>query len=535
MEPEMAAAARPLQARLVDAFYASPLYGLMLRGGAPADFAHPPPAAFPGDPEAGALAVAGSLTLGKTTITVPPADWRRHESAAVVRALNGFAWLDDLVAAGGTAQGAALIAHWIDHDAGWHPLAWAPDVLGRRVTAWLAHAPLYADDARQRPRVLRSLARQLRHLARTAAAAPVGVPQLDALTGLVLGWSAGLIGNRVRTPIWSMLATVRSEQVLADGGHTARNPSAQLRALADLVLVREALVAAQEPEGFVDALVHAMAGMLRLFVHGDGGLALFNGASEGHPALIEAVLARVGGNLPGPLSVRASGFERIEAAHTVIVVDTGAPPRSPFDDDAHAGTLSFEMSVGAERLVVNCGGAALAEEAWRRAQRATAAHSTAVIDDTNSAEVLESGFGRRPEAVVVERESADGATWITAAHDGYVEPFGVIHRRRLFVARDGEDVRGEDTFEGRHDGGFAIRFHLHPDVKVSLMQTGAAALLRLPSGLAFRFQVSGAALDLEPSIYLGRAQIRRSEQLVASGRPAGGTTVKWAFRRIVGK
>ena len=67
------------------------------------------------------------------------------------------------------------------------------------------------------------------------------------------------------------------------------------------------------------------------------------------------------------------------------------------------------------------------------------------------------------------------------------------------------------------------------------MQTGAAALLRLPSGLAFRFQVSGAALDLEPSIYLGGAQPRRSEQLVATGRPAGGTTVKWAFRRIVGR
>jgi len=136
---------------------------------------------------------------------------------------------------------------------------------------------------------------------------------------------------------------------------------------------------------------------------------------------------------------------------------------------------------------------------------------------------------------VVERESADGATWITAAHDGYLAPFGLIHRRRLYVARDGEDVRGEDTFEGRHDGSFALRFHLHPEVKVSLMQTGAAALLRLPSGLAFRFQVSGAALDLEPSIYLGGAQPRRSEQLVATGRPAGGTTVKWAFRRIVGR
>jgi len=533
----MAGALSPLPWReqLLGAFYASPVYRVMLAGRAPANFAQPPPPAFPGDKEAGALALAGSLALGKVTVAMPPADWRRHESPGVLRALNGFAWLDDLVAAGGGAQAAALIAHWIDADAGWHPIAWAPDVLGRRVTAWLTHAPLYADDARLRARVLRSLARQLRHLARTAGAAPVGMAQLDALTGLALGWSAGLVPPRVRTPIWSMLAAVRSEQVLADGGHASRNPAAQLRALADLVLMREALAAAGEPEGFIDALGGAIAGMLRLFVHGDGGLALFNGGNEGSPALIAAALARAGGNLPGPLSVRASGFERIEAAHTVLIVDTGAPPGPPFDAEAHAGTLAFEMSVGAERLVVNCGGTAIAEAGWRRAQRATAAHSTAVIDDTNSAEVLDRGFGRRPDSVVVERESADGASWITAAHDGYVQPFGLIHRRRLYVARDGEDVRGEDTFEGRHDGTFAIRFHLHPDVKVSLMQTGAAAFLRLPSGLAFRFQVSGAALDLEPSIYLGGAHMRRSEQLVASGRPAGGTTVKWAFRRIVGK
>src|SRR6185295_6583213 len=129
-----------------------------------------------------------------------------------------------------------------------------------------------------------SLAQQLRHLARSAGEAPVGVPQLDAVTGLALGWSAGLIGARVRPQLSTLLGTVRGEQVLADGGHTARNPAAQLRALADLVLIREALAAAGEPEAALDEPVHGLAGMLRLFGHGDGGLALFNGGNEGRPA-----------------------------------------------------------------------------------------------------------------------------------------------------------------------------------------------------------------------------------------------------------
>jgi hypothetical protein len=56
------------------------------------------------------------------------------------------------------------------------------------------------------------------------------------------------------------------------------------------------------------------------------------------------------------------------------------------------------MSVGRDRVIVNCGAAPAAEAGWRDALRGTAAHSTLILADTNSSELKDEGLGRRPSA-----------------------------------------------------------------------------------------------------------------------------------------
>jgi uncharacterized heparinase superfamily protein len=114
----------------------------------------------------------------------------------------------------------------------------------------------------------------------------------------------------------------------------------------------------------------------------------------------------------------------------------------------------------------------------------------------------------------------------------------MIHRRRLYLAADGADLRGEDRLDpyrrSARGAPFAVRFHLHPEVRASLAQGGDAALLRLPKGGGWELRAGGARLSLEPSIYLGRGgEIRRCQQVVLSGHcDAQGMKVKWALRRI---
>ena len=95
------------------------------------------------------------------------------------------------------------------------------------------------------------------------------------------------------------------------------------------------------------------------------------------------------------------------------------------------------MSAAHERLVVNCGIYPGAPREWRHFMRYTAAHSTAVVDDTNSTEITDHGaLEYRAGNVLVDRADDQGAQWLDMSHDGYRSLYGIIHRRRLVaVAR----------------------------------------------------------------------------------------------------
>ena len=134
--------------------------------------------------------------------------------------------------------------------------------------------------------------------------------------------------------------------------------------------------------------------------------------------------------------------------------------------------------------------------------------------------------------VEAQRQEANGAHWLEASHDGWKKLFGAVHRRRLYMAESGEDVRGEDVVEAPTPQPFTLRFHLHPDVKASLQQDGEAVLLRLRSGGGWRLRADGARLSLEESIYLGGHQPRRTEQVVLTGYADGPQQVKWAISRV---
>ncbi|MEE8271796.1 MAG: heparinase II/III family protein [Alphaproteobacteria bacterium] len=532
--------------------YGSPIYSLTLGRSGPRDLALVPPDPWPGDAARGAALVGGEYGFaGETVLAEAPLWMPVGMGGDFLAELHGFEWLRDLRAAGGDAarrHARALVGSWIaEHDT-WHSLLWRPDVLGLRMASWLGSHDFFcasADDG-FRARVFASLARQLRHLTRALPGGLAGAPLLVALKGLVYG-TLCLPGDRVRLDhALALLERELVRQVLPDGCHVQRNPALHLTALRHLIDLRAVLRAGKM--GVPEALQHAidrMAPALRFFRHGDGGLALFNGAQQGEPVLIDTVLAQADARGRPLRSARHSGFERVLVGRTLVLMDAGNPAAAGLDRGAHAGTLAFELSVGRERMIVNCGaraGAALATDGpqavdWDQALRGTAAHSTVTVGATNSSELVPGGgLGRRPRSVTVERDEDDGAVLIDAAQDGYRPVFGITHRRRLYLSPGGDDLRGEDTLTGGADRPFAVRFHLHPSVQASTVQGGAAVLIRLARGAGWRLRASGGEVGLEDSIYVGEGgAVRRTSQVVITGRTgrdaAAPTVVKWALKR----
>ena len=523
----------------LQALAARPLYRHTLIGGVPDDLRVRIALRWPGDAKRGAAIAGGEIELGGELIRHPAPRWLPPSAGPEwIAAWHGFGWIADLTTAGGPTRDAAgdLVQSWLRENTAWHGVVWRSDVLATRVFAWVTQFDEIVrrdQDHTLRRAMLTSIAAQLRHLARTASWEVAGAARLRALKGLIAGRAA--LGDSA-TRLGKALKALEREvqvQILPDGGHLSRNPSMQLQVLQDLIDTRAVLRAAQieTPDGLQYA-IEQMAPILRFFRHGDRRLALFNDSLEDDGVLIDLVLTRSETKGGAPIQAPQTGFDRLQAGRSLAIIDTGRPPPRGFDQVAHAGMLSFEMSHERERIIVNCGAYRGPKSSWSRVARASAAHSVLVVADTNSVEISEDGtIGRGPVSIARERAEHEGQQWVSATHAGYRERFGLTYGRQLFLAADGEDLRGEETLTGRPGAAFAVRFHLHPSVQASLTQDGAA-LFRLPSGMCWRLRAAGAEMSLGESVYLGSGQARKTQQVVLNGTVgAEGAAVRWALRR----
>jgi uncharacterized heparinase superfamily protein len=498
---------------------------------------------------AGHFSFAGKIVIcdrrSAFEITPPSDEW------AVT--LLSFAWLRHLRAADSAitrANARSLVDEWINLQGTWHPLGWRLDILSRRIICWLSQAPFLLQDADARfyRRFIRSLSRQVRYLRRSLKSSRDGLPRLQAVIALTYATLClqGLSGS-LRATVRRLSAELNT-QILPDGGHISRNPGTLIDLLIDLLPLRQLFSARQlPPPQAVIGAIDRMMPMMRFFRHADGNFAQFNGMGPTPVDLLATVLAYDDARGTPVANAPHSGYQRIDAGQSALLMDSGRAPPIAVSQEAHAGCLSFELSWKAHRLVVNCGLPAVNKENWRQVARATAAHSTVTFNDTSSCQFFDSRWFRRmlfgvpivsgPREIAVERwHDTEG---LRASHDGYARNFGVTHTRSMRFSADGATLEGEDAFtpaagsalpEGTPDE-YAIRFHLHPAIKANRLSDGHGVILLLPDRDVWSFSTWGEAVELEESVFLsGTDGPRRSAQIVIYGRARAQPTVRWIFR-----
>jgi len=499
---------------------------------------------------AGRFAFAGKVVICDRRSpfeTTPPSDeW------AVT--LLGFVWLRHLRAADSAitrANARSLIDEWINIQGRWHATGWRTDVISRRLICWLSQAPFILQDADARfyRRFIRSLSRQVRYLRRTLNETRDGLPRLQAVIALTyatlcMQGQSGYLRSNVRR-----LVDELRTQILPDGGHISRNPGTLIELLADLLPLRQLFSARQlQPPQALNNAIDRIMPMLRFFRHGDGNFAQFSGMGPTPVDLLATILAYDDARGTPVSNAPHSGYQRIEAGQTALLMDTGKAPPVAVSQEAHAGCLSFEMSWRQHRLVINCGLPAVNKENWRQVARATPAHSTVTINDQSSCHFLESITARRllggppivggPHNVLVERDP--GGTVLRASHDGYAGDCDVVHHRAIRLSVDGRVLDGEDSFvaaDGRAAPSdpsleFAIRFHLHPTIKASRLADGRGVILLLQDREVWTFATLADSVELEESVFLaGSDGPRRTVQIVIYGRVGEQQgSVRWSFR-----
>ena len=523
--------------KLRQLLYASPLYQLTLKGRTPDRLRLTPPSFRIGNPEIGRRVINGTFTLSHHQVKLDKDPWKSElNDANQLADLHGFSWLTDLYAVGtveAKERACQLLCSWVEHNQKWQKYSWRPDILGERLATWIyCHDFVSAENDHIRSILLNMAMVQTRHLGRSCSQAPNDARFFKALQGLIFA-AICLPGAEPLLDIsLNLLNREISRQVLPDGGHIERNPSLALELLSRFNQIKALLLAAHieipiQLQGATDRIPP----MIRALRLGDGGLVQFNGGYEEERILIDRILADTGVSGKALTSAPHSGFQRLASGRTIIVIDTGKPV-SLGRLNCHAGTLSFEMSVGKKRLVVNCGTPSSEGRNWFSAMRGTAAHSTLTVNGLDSSQFDNNGrLLKGPLVVESERSEADGAVWLETSHDGFLDRIGVIHRRKLYLDASGEDFRGEDIIKGSNGREFTIRFHLHPSVHASQLQGRTSVLLKLSKGVGWKFQALGGKVCLNESIYLnGYDKPRRSNQIIVSGNIQGDLArIKWRF------
>ena len=522
--------------------YGSPLYNYTLLGWKPSRLLGTPREIFPGNASVGQAILAGLMPFHGRQIKFTTFDkscgetnehWLAH--------LHSFKWLSDLHREGsddGRQLAQRLILEWIRIYGKWDEFFWRPDILGARLANWTANFAFFSATANQRflNKILLELSRQSRHLSRSVLQGLPGHPRIVALKGLIY---VGVSLPQSKSYLVQAIETLEVEttrQVFPDGGHVSRNPKIQMDFLREILEVKGVLLAAHyKVPNWINETSERMASVLKGMRLGDGKLACFNGGISADAKEIKELLLKVNLKQRVPSAYLHSGFHRLEADKTILIMDVGVPPTKKENRWAHAGTLSFELSAGKERLIVNCGATEFLGKSWRQAFRSTAAHSTISVDDVNSSELFTlGGCGRIPQSIQCSRREINGQAIIEARNDGYKDIFDLIHRRSITMSSDGSQILGEDRLEGTGGHNYVLRFHLHPNVQATIIQHGKAALLKTRRGLGWKLAVNEQEIFLEDSLYLdGTIRTRRCQQVTICGDLSGrGTSINWSLTRI---
>ena len=504
----------------------------------------------PGDRSRGESLLGGHLAVGSAAVALTDLDFASLDGA-LAEQVEGFAWLRDLAAATSREKGAriaeGIVGRWLLAHGTRADDAWAAHLWGERTLFWTAYAPyiLSSSDAGYRSALLNTLARGARHVEANADKSPQGVKRVTAWCGVI---AAGLLvqGGVSRIARGEAgLARALSAAQFDDGGLVSRSPFEQLLLVDRLGLLRACYFAAKQtiPDG-IEAAAAAGLAALHGVTLGDGALSSWQGCNPGEVSRLTALIEGCGFRARPLRQARGWGYQRLSALGTIVVLDAAPPPAQKLTAHGSASTLAFEMSDGGQRLVVNCGGPGLLptdlSDGLVNGLRTTAAHSTLVLADTNSTNILADGsLGKGVEDVAIDRSEDNDASRLEASHDGYVRAFGMVHKRSLMLGNDGKELRGADQLQPRgrkkirDSASYAVRFHLAPGIEATTTADGMGAILRSKGAPPWNFRCRGGSLTIEDSLWIdGRGRPQPTLQLAVTGDiSALGGEIGWQFRR----
>ena len=484
--------------------------------------------------------------------------------------LYNLHYFDDLNARDAGQRAAwqqALLARWLQENPPCSGNGWEPYPTSLRIVNWVKW--LTAGNAAPSG-MAQSLATQARWLSKRLEWHLLGNHLFANAKALVFAglFFEGTVANAWLAQGLNIIQRELPEQVLPDSGNFERSTMYHSIFLEDVLdLVNAASHwPGHVPERQVAQWRDTAGRMLNWLVgmtHPDGEIALFNDAAFGiapTPEELRSYAQRLGISpvIADPRSVIAdtirnpvpqtawmpdqvqpdedgcrlthfpeSGYIRLETNKAVALLDVAPIGPDYLPGHAHADTLSFELSVFGQLVVVNGGTSRYGLGPKRLRERGTAAHSTVEVGGQDSSEVW-GGFrvARRAYPFDLQVQQEPARLQVACSHDGYTGlPGAPVHRRDWQM--DERSLRVADTVRGGTHAAVA-RYILHPDVLITADGTNAWHLT-LPDGQGLRVAVVTGQSHIEPTSYAPEFGKVLPTQCLMVKLAQGQATVEWLW------
>jgi len=271
------------------------------------------------------------------------------------------------------------------------------------------------------------------------------------------------------------------EQFLEDGAHFELSPMYHALAMEDLLDLFQ--LKSSLPSSFPSQEIQEkfLLGMnwLSNMNYGNGELSHFNDCANGIAPRIEE-LEDLGKKLGLNWSLNSdikfnyfkeSGFVVFKDDNIHLIADVGNIGPDYLPGHAHADSLSFELALKGQRIIVNSGTGEYGLSEERLRQRSTSSHSTIELDDKSSSEVW-SGFrvARRARVTAVEIIDKDSKLEFAAVHDGYIRNASKPLHKRKWKVND-RSLEIVDEVSGSQNS-VKLRYYLHPDILIEMLEDG---------------------------------------------------------------
>ena len=457
--------------------------------------------------------------------------------------LNGFFWLFSLDLKSSKKDIQTVIEQWIDKNYRYNSKSWEVDIVAKRIIAWISSSRLTYEDGnpRYKNNFNTIIKKQINYLINEIERSEWVDDKVIGCAAIILTGLSYQDKEHYLNRGLNLLKKFVNFSFGNDGFPKSRNIRQLCFYLKYFILIREWFKESQsEIPDFINENIYYLGQAYAFTWQNNKVDLLFNGNHETNNVDFDNYLKKLGYSFENQNN-ELGGYTILNNKNNSLIMDTGGSPDKKFSSNYQAGALSFEIISNKKKLICNSGYFQNCGHLLNELSKSSAIHSTLILDDRSSCKFnktknesskISQGLKILKKNIVFEKNY-----WkISAAHDGYLNLYGIIHEREIEFYPEQLKFVGHDKMiskKSTKDLKFEIRFHLEPNIKIMKTQDNKSILIDL-DGEGWKFNSNNNNMNIDNGLYFGgKDSFVDNQNIVISGMTNDeNQTIRWEITKL---